>query len=68
MTKSLTEQPDYYQLELDDMVIALHNKDEQIERLQEQLNEANNIVKHVIDFGCCGKDKINRYLEKWGVK
>ena len=45
-----------------------NNKDEQIERLQEQLNEANEVILSL------PADKIStcmiacEYLEKWGVK
>ena len=46
-------------------VTGKNNKDEQIERLQEQLKEANEVIKWYAqpDTGSA-KD----YLEKWGVK
>lgn len=37
---------DYYQLELDDMVIALNNKDVEIEQLQKKLD----IAVRALDF------------------
>lgn len=44
---------------------------EQIERLQEQLNEANELIKWVVKTSWSGnqeEDDFDRYLEKWGVK
>lgn len=38
---------DYYQLELDDMVIALNNKDADIERLQKKLDIAVKALKKI---------------------
>ena len=40
-------------------------------RLQEQLNEAQKIMKELIDYPSCGyvnQRLANEYLEKWGVK
>ena len=36
---------DYYQLELDDMVIALHNKDAEIDKLKELLKECRDVAE-----------------------
>lgn len=41
------EKTDYYQLELDDMVIALHNKDDIIEKLKLQLNYALEVMGQI---------------------
>ena len=47
---------------------------EQIERLQEQLNEANEVIENMklcmddkYDYDCVAED-VDVYLEKWGVK
>ena len=50
--------PDYYQLELDDMVIALENKDYEIEQLKELLKTA----RYCLLDGCNEEDEI-RLLE-----
>ena len=42
---------DYYQLELDDMVIALENKDVEIEQLQKKLDIAIKVLKEYADEG-----------------
>lgn len=59
-------------------VTGKNNKDEQIERLQEQLKEANAIIKKCADYctvGCYYDERDEEmaldsktYLEKWGVK
>lgn len=41
---------DYYELELDDMVIALNNKDIDIELLQKKLDIAVKALKHMAKF------------------
>lgn len=47
---------------------------EQIERLQEQLNEANEVIENMklcmddkYDYDCVAED-VDVYREKWGVK
>jgi len=49
-------------------VTGKNNKDEQIERLQEQLSEANHISKYVFISDAYYKSKRAQYLKKWGVK
>lgn len=47
-------------------VTGKNNKDEQIARLQEQLSEADKIIKYYAEKH--GKLKACDYLNKWGVK
>lgn len=42
--------------------------DREIERLQEQVNEANHILKHVFISDGYYKSKRAQYIRKWGVK
>ena len=63
----MTEEKDYYQLELDDMVIALNNKDEQIEHLQEQLESAQDAIYEYIQlYGV--ERKCSKYLVKYAQR
>ena len=62
MTKSLTEQP--YINEFDDLRNAESNALlELCRKLEQQLAEAHNCIKHCRTHPCCQK-----YLDKWSVE
>lgn len=63
----------------DDIIKAYSNEiirlTEWVKRLKEQLNEANEVIKHYADGSIYlfptwynGSFEANNYLEKWGVK
>ena len=59
---------------LDCMQIEIDNLNRQIERLQEQLEEANEVINNMklcmddkYDYDCVAED-VDVYIEKWGVK
>ena len=49
---------DYYQLELDDMVIALYNKDADIELLQKKLDLALDTLGQIAKFSTDSTDAV----------
>lgn len=52
-------------------VLAVVPSYDEYKRLQEQLNEANKLIKWVVKTSWSGnqeEDDFDRYLEKWGVK
>ena len=47
----------------------LHKAETKIKRLQEQLKSANNTMKAMLPFSHnYPKERIEKYLKKWGVK
>ena len=59
-----------FQLEEDNSALMVINKDmcKETERLQEQLKEANHILKDVFISDAYYKSKRAQYIRKWGVK
>ena len=52
-------------------LVGKSNKDEQIERLQEQLNEANELISLLFPLSMNkerASERTTEYMEKWGVK
>lgn len=50
---------------------AIVHNEEKIKKLQEQLAEANKLIKWVVRTSWSGnqeEDDFDRYLEKWGIK
>ena len=52
----------------DELKKYVPDPDGEIERLQEQLNEANHILKDVFISDAYYKSKQAQYIRKWGVK
>ena len=59
---------DYYQLELDDMVIALNNKDAVVELLQKKLEIATRALKKYESATGWGREVFLALKEMEGVK
>ena len=63
---------DIYKYDTDEILSpdeeVIHEQNKMIERLQEQLKEANHILKDVFISDAYYKSKRAQYLKKWSVK
>ena len=63
---------DIYKYDTDEILSpdeeVIHEQNKTIERLQEQLSEANHILKDVFISDAYYKSKRAQYLKKWSVK